>query len=159
MATTASPSRDPTSTPRQRRDTDDGPDKHWTDEQRKRIEVTLLKSVDEARRERDDKLAVENNAAERARIESNYEAEMQSLRAIAEDQFQQLYREEVLRRKMSRGRAKDVPIPSIEQRQKQILEEIKMREAHLPTTVSHFLLLLLIPLTQFSQISKTEDSE
>lgn len=114
MATTASPSRDPTSTPRQRRDTDDGPDKHWTDEQRKRIEVTLLKSVDEARRERDDKLAVENNAAERARIESNYEAEMQSLRAIAEDQFQQLYREEVLRRKMSRGRAKDVPIPSIE---------------------------------------------
>lgn len=125
MASAASPLRDHPVSGRPRRDTDDELDEAWMKDQRRRIEEDMLIAVKDAREMRDRNLAKEEDENERARINTNYEDEMKSLRAIANEQFRQAVIEEKARRlNLRRAEAERAAALSVEE-QKRIMEQLQ----------------------------------
>lgn len=94
-------------------------------DQRRRIEEDMLIAVKDAREMRDRNLAKEEDENERARINTNYEDEMKSLRAIANEQFRQAVIEEKARRlNLRRAEAERAAALSVEE-QKRIMEQLQ----------------------------------
>lgn len=88
---------------------------------RKQVEVKLRPLVDDAKKERDAKLASAKDDQERKQVEFDYEQQIQSVRAIAEDYYKDTL---IAERKRRIGRLNPQVEVSVEQQQA-ILDAIK----------------------------------